>query len=145
MRLTSRSIWRLTKFDGSSFFVKLQGAVLNFYHLPIFLGQNSLFKIKSVSAQWLRLKIDICMYISGLLLFCPQQLIVTFTPCLSLLDFWHIECPLFFFQFWNIKFKKSKNQFDFEIDFAGYTGSKNQVRTWQKIKFVPKSIFFSRL
>ena len=52
MRLTSRSIWRLTKFDRSSFSVKSQRAVLNFGHLMIFLDQNSLFKIKGVSAYF---------------------------------------------------------------------------------------------
>ena len=29
-----------------------------------------------------------------------------------------------------------------KLIFAGYTGSKNQVRTQQKIEFVSKSIFF---
>ena len=43
---------------------------------------------------------------------------VILTPCLSPLDFWNIECHSIFFQFRNIKFKKSKNQFDFEIDFC---------------------------
>ena len=42
--------------------------------------------------------------------------------------------------------KKSISKLDFfsssNLIFAGYTGSKNQVRTWQEIKFVPKSIFF---
>ena len=52
MRLTSRSIWRLTKFNRSSFSVKSQRAVLNFGHLTIFLDQNSLFKIKCVSAYF---------------------------------------------------------------------------------------------
>ena len=36
MRLTSRLIWGLTKFDGSSFFVKSQSAVINFCHLTSF-------------------------------------------------------------------------------------------------------------
>ena len=39
------------------------------------------------------------------------------TPCLSPLDFWNIECHSILFQFRNIKFKKSKNQFDFKIEF----------------------------
>ena len=40
------------------------------------------------------------------------------SPCLSPLDFGNIECHWIFFQFRSIKFKKSKNQFDFEIDFC---------------------------
>ena len=48
----------------------------------------------------------------------------------------------FFFQFRNINFKKLKINLFSKLIFAGYTGSKNQVRTWQKIKFVSNSIFF---
>ena len=40
------------------------------------------------------------------------------TPCLSPLDFRNIECYLIFFQFQNIKFKRLKKQFEFEIDFC---------------------------
>ena len=41
-----------------------------------------------------------------------------YTPCLSPLDFWDIECHSNFFQFQNIKFKNLKNQFDFKMDFC---------------------------
>ena len=46
---------------------------------------------------------------------------------------------------WKIKFEKSSltNWTEFsKLIFAGYTGSKNQVRTRKKIKFDSKSIFF---
>ena len=39
-------------------------------------------------------------------------------PCLSPLHFWNFECHSIFFQFQNIKIKKLKNQFDYEIDFC---------------------------
>ena len=43
-------------------------------------------------------------------------------PPVYLLLIFEIECHSIFFQFRNIKFKKSKNQFDFEIDFCGRHG-----------------------
>ena len=42
----------LTKFDGSSFFVKSQSAVLIFCHFTSFVGQSSLSKMKKVSADF---------------------------------------------------------------------------------------------
>ena len=56
------------------------------------------------------------------------------------------------FEFWisdfisNSEKNRVQNQQDFisssKLIFAGYTGSKNQVRTRQKIEFVSNSIFF---
>ena len=42
----------LTKFDGSSFFVKSQSAVLIFCHFTSFVRQSSLSKIKKVSSDF---------------------------------------------------------------------------------------------
>ena len=47
-----------------------------------------------------------------------RPLVWDYPPVYLHLIFWNIECHLIFFQFRNIKFKKSKNQFDFEIDFC---------------------------
>ena len=47
--------------------------------------------------------------------------------------------------FFNLEISSLKNQkinLISKLIFAGYTGSKNQVRTRQKIEFVSKSIFF---
>ena len=59
------------------------------------------------------------------------------------------------FEFWisdfisNSEKNRVQNQQDFisssKLIFAGYTGSKNQVRTRQKIEFVSNSFFFSSL
>ena len=48
----------------------------------------------------------------------------------------------FFFNFEISSLKNQKINLISKLISAGYTGSKNQVRTWQKIKFVPKSFFF---
>ena len=48
----------------------------------------------------------------------------------------------FFFNFEISSLKNQKINLISKLIFAGYTGSKNQVRTRQKIKFVSKSIFF---
>ena len=44
----------------------------------------------------------------------------------------------FFFNFEKSSLKNQKINLISKLIFAGYTGSKNQVRTQQKIKFVPK-------
>ena len=51
----------------------------------------------------------------------------------------------FFFNFEISSLKNQKINLISKLIFAGYTGSKNQVRTRQKIKFVSKLIFFSSL
>ena len=48
----------------------------------------------------------------------------------------------FFFNFEISSLKNWKINLISKLIFAGYTGSKNQVRTRQKIEFVSKSIFF---
>ena len=62
------------------------------------------------------------------------QLLVTVSICA-----WFLKC-----QFGSLlqTQKKTNNQSSLNLIFAGYTGSKNQVRTRPKIKFVSKSIFF---
>ena len=64
------------------------------------------------------------------------------TPCLSPLDFWNIECHSIFFQFRNIKFENQKINLISELIFAGYTGSKNQVRTQQISSLFRNRFFF---
>ena len=58
------------------------------------------------------------------------------SPCLSSLNFWNIKCHLIFFSISSLK--NQKINLILKLIFAGYTGSKNQLRTRQKIKFVPK-------
>ena len=48
----------------------------------------------------------------------------------------------FFFNFKILSLKNQKINLISKLIFAGYTGSKNQVRTRQKIQIVSKSIFF---
>ena len=49
----------------------------------------------------------------------------------------------FFFNFEISGLKNKKINLILKLIFAGYTGSKNQVWTWKKIKFDSKSFFFS--
>ena len=59
-------------------------------------------------------------------------------------------CLIFEMSIWEFITNSKKNRFRNKLDFlsssnlifAGYTGSKNQVRTRKKIKFDSKSIFF---
>ena len=62
-------------------------------------------------------------------------------PYPSVLDFWKIKFENSSSTNWIFNLQKSISK----LIFAGYTGSKNQVRTRQKIKFVSKSIFFFRV
>ena len=66
----------------------------------------------------------------------------TQTRCLSVLDFWNINLGVYY----KLEKNRFRNKLNFlsslNLIFAGYTGSKNQVRTRQKIKFVSKAIFF---
>ena len=65
------------------------------------------------------------------------------TPCLSPLDFEISSVTQFFFNFAISSLKNRKINLISKLIFAGYTGSKNQVWTRQKIKLVWKSIFSS--
>ena len=69
----------------------------------------------------------------------------TLTPCLSLLDFWNIECHSIFFQFQTRKKIRLRNKLDFfsssNLIFTACVACKNQFRTWNKIQLVLNSIF----
>ena len=98
----------------SIYLVEILRSVLfssNFSPLPILLWVSFLTDILFRGDEFSEVKNNFLVHVKWIIR--RRQ-----SPCLSPLDFWNVECHSIFFQFRNIKFKKLKNQFDFEIDFC---------------------------